>query len=161
MYISPVILAEKVLQGTEKLSGTEIVSMTLIGLAVVFSALLVLVVFLYCSGSIFKKNDAKQPATKKAVPPAPAKKKSAAAKNGSAAKKSAPAKKPAPAKPAAAPAAASEDEEVIAVIMAAIAAMGAAEGKQYALRSVKRVTRGGSGRSVWAQAGITDATRPF
>lgn len=155
MYISPVILAEKVLKGTEKLTGTEIVSMTLIGLAVVFCALLVLVVFLYCSGSIFKKNDAKQPATKKAVPPAPAKKKSAEAK------KSAPAKKTAPAKPAAASAAAGEDEEVIAVIMAAIAAMGAAEGKQYALRSVRQVTRGGSGRSVWAQAGIMDATRPF
>lgn len=158
MYISPVILAEKVLQGTEKLTGTEIVSMTLIGLAVVFCALLVLVVFLYCSGSIFKKNGGKQPATKKAVPPAPAKKKSAAAKG--AAKKTAP-QASAPAKPAAPSAAAGEDEEVIAVIMAAIAAMGAAEGKQYALRSVRQVTRGGSGRSVWAQAGIMDATKPF
>ena len=34
-------------------------------------------------------------------------------------------------------------------------------GKQYQLRSVKQVTRGGSGRSVWAQAGLSDATRPF
>ena len=45
--------------------------------------------------------------------------------------------------------------------MAAISAMGAAEGKQYQLRSVRQVSRGGSGRSVWAQAGVLDATRPF
>ena len=54
----------------------------------------------------------------------------------------------------------SGDAEVIAAIMAAIAAMGAAVGKQYRLRSVKQVTRRG-GRSVWAQAGIQDVTQPF
>lgn len=151
MYINPVILADKVLQGTEKLTGTEIVSMTLIGLAVVFVALLILVVFLYGSGGIFQKKNAKQPASKKAAPPAAAKPKSPAPS----AKKTAPAASAKPAAPAA-----GEDEEVIAVIMAAIAAMGAAEGRQYALRSVKQVTRGG-GRSVWAQAGIADATKPF
>lgn len=145
----PLLLADKVLRGTEKLNGTEIASMTMIGLAVVFFALFILVIFLYCSGSIFKKagNATKKPAA--APKPAP--------------QKSAP-PKPAAAKPAApakAPAASGDDEEVIAVIMAAIAAMGAAEGKQYQLRSVKQVTRGGSGRSVWAQAGLSDATRPF
>ncbi len=148
MYINPAALAEKVLRGTEKLDGTQITAMTIIGLLVVFFALLILVAFLYCSGSIFK---AAKPAQKK-----PAEQKSAPAK---------PAPKPAaPVKAAAAPApaAAAEDEsEVIAVIMAAISAMSAADGKQYRVRSVTPVTRGGSGRSAWAQAGIADLTRPF
>lgn len=148
MYINPAALAGKVLRGTEKLDGTQITAMTIIGLLVVFFALLILVVFLYCSGSIFK---AAKPAQKK-----PAEQKSAPAK---------PAPKPAaPVKAAAAPApaAAAEDEsEVIAVIMAAISAMSAADGKQYRVRSVTPVTRGGSGRSAWAQAGIADLTRPF
>ena len=151
MYSYPVMLADKVLRGTEKLTGTQIVSMTLIGLSVVFFALLILVIYLCMSGGFFKKAVSSTP---KAAP-----KKEAA--------KSAPAKAPAPAAKAAvpktpAPASASEDDaEVVAVIMAAIAAMGAAEGKQYRLRSVRQVTRGGSGRSVWAQAGVLDATRPF
>jgi hypothetical protein len=45
--------------------------------------------------------------------------------------------------------------------MAAISAMSAADGKQYRIKSVSPVTRGGSGRSAWAQAGIADLTRPF
>ena len=145
MYHTPVILADKVLHGTVKLNSTEILSMTLIGLSVVFFALLILVIFLYCSGSIFKKSSRSAAPKKTASPSA------AAAKTPAAPKAAAPAK----------PAASGEDEEVIAVIMAAIAAMGAADGKQYQLRSVKQVTRGGSGRNIWAQAGILDATRPF
>ena len=142
----PVILADKVLHGTEKLNGTQIVSMTLIGLCVVFFALLILVVFLYCSGGFFKKTVG----TPKAAP----KKEPVKAAPVPAAKAAVP--------KAAAPAPVSEDDsEVIAVIMAAISAMGAAEGRQYQLRSVRQVTRGGSGRTVWAQAGVLDATRPF
>ncbi len=149
MFSYPVMLADKILRGTEQLNGTQIISMTIIGLLVVFFALLILVVFLYCSGSIFKKssNGTKKNAPKKDAP------------------KAAPTKTPAPAAKAAVPKAAApaaeDDAEVIAVIMAAISAMGAAEGKQYQLRSVRQVTRGGSGRSVWAQAGVMDATRPF
>ena len=154
-----VLLADKVLKGTEKMTGTQIGAMTIIGLLVVFSALLLLVVFLYCSGSIFKKMNpsaGKKPAAKKAAP-APAK---PAPKPAAAEKPAVPA--PAPAATTPAPAAASDDEEeVIAVIMAAIAAMSDADGKAYAVRSVKQVTRGGSGRSVWAQAGLLDGTRPF
>lgn len=144
MNMTVMMLAEKVLKGTEKLSGVEIASMTIIGLGIVFSGLLILVAFLYLSGGIFKKADA-------------AKKKSASAPS------AAPAPvKAAPAKQAASATAAEDDEEVIAVISAAIAAMGEADGKQYRLHSVKPVTRGGgNGRSAWAQAGIHDATRPF
>ena len=118
--------------------------LTIIGITVVFIALLILVIFLYTSGSFFKaaKPSQKQPEKPKAaapVKPAP---------------KAVPAAKPAPA-------AAEDDSEVIAVIMAAISAMSAADGKQYRIKSVRPVTRGGSGRSAWAQAGIADLTRPF
>ena len=141
---------EKILQGTEKMDGTQIAAMTVVGLAVVFAALLILVIFLYLSGGIFKSAGKKKPSEPAKTAPA----------------KPAPAAKPAAAKqpPKAvhsAPPAAEDDSEVVAVIMAAIAAMGAADGKQYKLHSVRQVTRRGSGRSVWAQAGITDATRPF
>lgn len=146
MYINPVALADKVLKGTEKLDGTQITAMTIIGLSVVFFALLILVVFLYASGTFFKTakpGEKKAAETKKAAPAAPAAAKSAA--------------------PKAAPAAAvsaEDDSEVVAVIMAAIAAMGAADGKQYRIKSVRPVS-GGSGRSAWAQAGIAELTRPF
>ncbi len=141
MFPFPIVAAEKILKGTEKLSGVQIASMTIIGLAVVFSALLILVVFLYISGSFFKK--AKFADQK----PAPAPQKSA----------------PAPQKKGAAPAAASntDEDEVVAVISAVVAAMSAADGKQYRVRSVQPVNRGGNGRSAWAQAGIVDTTRPF
>lgn len=138
---------EKILQGTEKMDGTQIAAMTIVGLAVVFSALLILVIFLYLSGGIFKSaGKQKKSAPEKAAPakPAPAAKPAAVRQ---------PPKAPAPA--------AADDSEVIAVIMAAIAAMGAADGKQYKLHSVRQVTRRGSGRSVWAQAGLNDATKPF
>ena len=83
MTLFPVLTADKVLRGTEKLTGTEIASMTLIGLAVVFIALLILVIFLYATGGIFQKQsgkpkkaappktDAPKPAPKKAAPAAP------------------------------------------------------------------------------------------
>ena len=51
MLSFPVMLADKVLHGTEKLDGTQIVSMTIIGLLVVFCALLILVGFLL--GALF------------------------------------------------------------------------------------------------------------
>ena len=152
MFINPILLADKILSGTEKLDSTQIAAMTIVGLVVVFSALLVLVGYLVVSGGIFKKANRapkpqsapKKPAPVKAAPP-PAKP-----------------QKPAPAAAPVKPAAASgEDEEVIAVIMAAIAAMSEADGTAYQIRSVKRVTRGGSGRSVWAQAGLSEATKPF
>ena len=153
MLSFPVMLADKVLHGTEKLDGTQIVSMTIIGLLVVFCALLILVVFLCVSGGIFKKASG---GSQKAAPKKDAPKPAPAAKAPAPAAKAAVPKASAPAAPAS-----GEDEEIIAVIMAAISAMGAAEGKQYQLRSVRQVTRGGSGRSVWAQAGVLEATRPF
>ena len=148
MYINPVALADKVLKGTEKLDGTQITAMTIIGLSVVFFALLILVIFLCTSGSFFKAAKPGKKGAAETKKPAPAKPAPAAAKPAATA-----------AAPAAAPAA--EDEsEVIAVIMAAISAMSAADGKQYRIKSVRPVS-GVSGKSAWAQAGIADLTRPF
>lgn len=50
------------------------------------------------------------------------------------------------------------DEEVIAVIAAAIMAMSAKSGKKLALKSVKHAK---PIRPVWANAGIAENTRPF
>lgn len=52
-----------------------------------------------------------------------------------------------------------DDSEIIAVISAAIAAYGEAEGKQYRIASVKR--REKALRSNWAAAGIAENTKPF
>lgn len=52
-----------------------------------------------------------------------------------------------------------DDGEIIAVIAAAIAAYGEADGKQYRIASVKRKEK--SLRSNWSAAGINENTRPF
>ena len=154
MYYLPLIAAEKVLTGTEKMNGGQITAMTIVGLLVVFSALLILVAFLYGSGSLFKKMESKPKAQKK--PAAPQKTAPAAKKPAERPQKAAAVQKPpAPAAPA------EDDTEVIAVIMAAIAAMGAAEGKTYQLKSVRAVEGRASARARWAQAGLIDRTRPF
>lgn len=50
------------------------------------------------------------------------------------------------------------DDEIIAVITAAIAAMSEQSGKKLVLRSVRAVK---PSRLAWAQAGLADNTRPF
>ena len=52
-----------------------------------------------------------------------------------------------------------DDSEIIAVIAAAIAAYGEADGKQYRIASVKRKEK--SLRGNWSAAGIHENTRPF
>lgn len=52
-----------------------------------------------------------------------------------------------------------DDDEVIAVISAAIAAYSAQDGKSYEIRSIKR--KDSRSRSAWSLAGIGDNTRPF
>lgn len=50
------------------------------------------------------------------------------------------------------------DEEIVAVISAAVAAMSSGSGKKIALKSVKYAK---PSRPVWANAGIAENTRPF
>lgn len=52
------------------------------------------------------------------------------------------------------------DEEIIAVISAAIAAYGAADGKNYRIAHIKK-KRVDAGASKWAMAGISENTRQF
>lgn len=57
----------------------------------------------------------------------------------------------------------SEDEnEVIAAISAAVAMMAAHDGKNYAIKSIKRaVNQKRSSGSIWGSAGQRENTRPF
>lgn len=50
------------------------------------------------------------------------------------------------------------DEEVVAVISAAVVAMGAKSGKKMLVKSVRNAK---PSRPAWANAGIADNTRPF
>lgn len=53
----------------------------------------------------------------------------------------------------------SDDDEIIAVISAAIAAYSEQDGKTYEIRSIRR--KDSRTRSAWSLAGIGDNTRPF
>lgn len=56
----------------------------------------------------------------------------------------------------------SEDDNIIAVISAAVAMLAAKDGKNYAVKSIKRaVSKTRSTRSVWGAAGQCENTRPF
>lgn len=55
-----------------------------------------------------------------------------------------------------------DDDEIIAVISAAVAMMSAADGKQYAVKSIKRsVNQRRQSGSAWGMAGQRENTRPF
>jgi Na+-transporting methylmalonyl-CoA/oxaloacetate decarboxylase gamma subunit len=70
--------------------------------------------------------------------------------------RSVPAAAPAPAVPAA-----TDDDEVIAVISAAIAMMSEADGKTYQVRSIKPAAGGLGGRTAWAMDGRRQNVMPF
>ncbi len=115
---------------------------TITGILVVFFILAILIFIFWAMGQFFKSKDKRKAAK------AEAEKAAAAAK--------APA--PAPVEEIE-EADDSDDDEIIAVISAAIAAYSEADGKQYAIRSIKR--KDSKTRSAWSLAGIGDNTRPF
>lgn len=127
-------------------TGTDIASVVITGMSVVFIGLILLVLFVSIYGGIFNKRNQKKKAAEEAA------KKAAEAEKA----------KQAEIKPvSAAKAPAVEDgieEEIVAVIAAAVAAMGAKSGKKLVLKSVKRSV---SQRDPWAAAGLADNTRPF
>lgn len=111
------------------------------GLVVVFLILILLVIILWALGKVM--NIKRKP------------KESEKAENASA-----PAFVPVPVPTVAAEEEYEEDDgEIIAVIAAAIAAYGEAEGKQYKIASVRRKEK--AVRSSWGAAGVADNTRPF
>lgn len=82
---------------------------------------------------------------------------------------SAPAPKPIPVQPktaVAAPAAPAsvpqtEDDEVVAVIAAAVAAMSEADGVAYKITGIRKTAPVRAGRSAWALAGLQENTQSF
>lgn len=140
---------ELMLKGTDKgLSGGTIASVVITGIVVVFIGLILLIICVSIYGKSFDAVNKRKDAKAKAE---------AEAKLREAAKG-----EPVPeAKVISNAPPVIEDgieEEVVAVIAAAIAAMGAASGKKLALRSV-RTARGAA--NVWASAGAAENTRPF
>ena len=113
---------------------------TLTGILVVFVILAVLIFFFWLMGTIFKtinKSKAAKAEKEKAEITAA----------------------PAPAPVEAVEEEDDDDDEIIAVISAAIAAYSEQDGKQYAIKSIKR--RDNKARSAWSLAGIGENTRPF
>ena len=110
-----------------------VASTVITGMVVVFLALAILIGILYLMGAVLGRSK------KKAEP----------------IKAEAPAVQPA----AEAVEEADEDDEVIAVISAAIAAYGEADGKQYRITGVKK--RDKAQRSGWSAAGVIENTRGF
>lgn len=144
------MLAGGSIPGPDTLDPSQIIGVTIAGLGIVFACLVILVFVIFLFGKLFdalnKKTAAKQAA--------------AMAKN---APKTAPAPKAAAPAPQAAPApAAADDDEVIAVISAVVAAMSAADGKTYKVRSVKpAATASLSGRAAWGMDGRRNNVMPF
>ena len=138
------------LKGSEKgLGGGTIASVVITGIVVVFIGLILLILFVSIYGKVFDTVNKKKAAKAKAE---------AEAKLREASKG-----EPKPMAPVIRTEAPPEiedgiEEEIVAVIAAAIAVMGAASGKKLALKSIK--TARGS-RSAWASAGIAENTRPF
>ncbi|MBR1423421.1 MAG: OadG family protein [Ruminococcus sp.] len=144
-FLSSFITTATIDPNKKDLNAGTVSSVVITGIVVVFIALILLIVCVSIYGAIFnaaaKKKAAKAEAEKKAAELAKAK-----------------TVLPVP-KVEAVPAI--EDgieEETVAVIMAAIAAMSASAGKKLVLKSVKTSR---PQRSAWSSAGIAENTRPF
>ena len=114
------------------------------GITVVFAGLVLLILFISAIGKIFEAiNNSKKPKQKTISKSEPVK-----------AVQEAVTIQPVPEKTD------DDNDEVIAVISAAVAMMAAAENKTYRIKSVKPVRNSGS-RNAWAMAGIRENTNPF
>ncbi len=140
MYELVNALSENVIHGSDSnLSGTTIATVVITGMVVVFIGLILLVLLVMLYGKIFdvvnrKKEEKKAAEVVKAET------------------------KPAQKLPVAPVIEEGIEEEVVAVIAAAVEAMSAQSGKKLKLKSVKTVK---PQRNPWAAAGIAENTRPF
>lgn len=114
------------------------VNVTICGLAIVFGTLILLVILISLFGKLM---DAMNRKAKKATAAAPL-------------------PVPPPAPTASVKDAAGDDDELIAVISAAVSAMYDASGRRFAVKSVRPARRAGE-RPAWATAGLRDNTRSF
>ncbi len=126
------------------LGAGTVASVVITGIVVVFIGLVLLILLVSIYGKIFDVINSRA-----------ARKAEEAKKAAEAAKAVA---KPEPIKVAAPVVEDGIEEETVAVIMAAISAMGSAEGKKLVLKSVKTAK---PQRPAWSTAGIIDNTRPF
>lgn len=131
------LFSKTLIPAAEEMTFSYVTAVVITGLTVVFLGLIILILFVWAFGKIFTRKKSKPAQTKPAAAPKPA----------------------APAA-AAKPVTDENQDEVIAVIAAAVAAMGEADGKTYKLRSVKAVKNKPS-RSAWSMAGIQNETTPF
>lgn len=137
-------IAQQQLADPDYWSSVGIITLT--GILVVFFILALLIFIFWGMGQIFKALDKKKAAKLEAEK---------AAKAAEAAKKaeSAPVAVEEPEEDY------SDDDEIIAVISAAIAAYSEQDGKSYEIRSIRR--KDSRTRSAWSLAGIGENTRPF
>ena len=148
LFIAPTILSKATIEPDKaNLDAGTVASVVITGIVVVFIALILLILFVSIYGKIFETINKKSAEKAKAA--------EEAAKT--AQTQQAAAKEPEPS--AAAPVI--EDgieEETVAVIMAAVAAMESGSGKKLVIKSVKTAK---PQRSAWSAAGIIENTRPF
>ena len=129
--------------GLDKGNLSNMAVVTITGLLIVFSALILLIGIITIFGKTVGASGKKK---KKEVKAEPVKKLAPKAAMPAAMTKAVPA--------------ASSNDDIIAVIAAAVAVYGESEGKTYAVRSVRRAAAQ-SGRSAWASAGVMENNRSF
>lgn len=121
-----------------KIHFEDTMLVTVTGIIIVFIVLILLVLIMYLFGKVASSGSAKKGEKAQEIP-APAK------------------QKVAPSAGLASALPTGDDDELIAVIAAAVQALSESSGKSYAVRSV----RPSPSRPVWASAGIYENTRPF
>lgn len=147
------ILSSTIPPDKTDLGAGTVAAVVITGISVVFIGLIILILLVTLYGKIFEAINEKAKA--KAEAAEAERQKALEAQNAASQKDKA---EPAAVETEAPDIEDGVEEEVVAVIMAAIAAMGAQSGKKLMLKSVK--TAKGQ-RPVWASAGINENTRPF
>lgn len=125
-----------------EMTSSYVAAVVVTGLVVVFSCLVILVLFLYIMGAVFNR----------------IKKSKSQGSLGSDVKNVSAAKIELTKMSAAAIEPAGINEEIVAAISAAIAMIGESSGKKLLIKSI---SKSGTRRNSWAQAGKIDNTRPF
>ncbi len=122
-----------------------VAAVVITGLSVVFLSLVILILFINLLGIFFKRKKKDNNKTSSAMKEQVSAKVETVKSNVSAEKTAA---------------ASDDNDEIIAVISAAISALGDADGKTYKVKSVRAVSSKPS-RSSWAMAGLQNNTAPF
>lgn len=112
----------------------QVLAIVFTGLAIVFIALIVLIVLVASMGKAMNPVKDKKPTPVKNIESSPAKSAVPVIEEGI-------------------------SDEVVAVIAAAIASISESTGTAYAVRGIKRAAK--SGRPAWAVAGLNENTRSF